>query len=97
MAPAPVSLPGEAHGQGSLVGYSSRVRKESDTTELLNFHFPLWPTQRPGKVGQRLLCAEQSAGLGLSRWEPGQAATETTGPLSPGLSLSLTLVKPMVD
>ena len=33
--PAPVSLPGEAHGQGSLVGYSSRVRKESDTTERL--------------------------------------------------------------
>ena len=33
MAPTPVFLPGESHGQGSLVGYSSWVRKESDRTE----------------------------------------------------------------
>ena len=50
-----------------------------------HFHFPLRPPQHPGRVGQRLLSAEQSAGLGLSRWEPGQVATETTGPLSPHL------------
>ena len=31
--PTPVSLPGESHGQRSLVGYSPRGRKESDTTE----------------------------------------------------------------
>ena len=31
------------------MGYSSRVRKESDTTELLNFHFPCGhPVPREG-------------------------------------------------
>ena len=37
--PTPVFLPGESHGQRSLVGYSPRGRKESDTTERLHFHF----------------------------------------------------------
>ena len=32
--PTPVSLPGESHGQRSLVGYSPRGHKESDTTEV---------------------------------------------------------------
>ena len=31
--PTPVFLPGEFHGQRSLVGYSLWGRKESDTTE----------------------------------------------------------------
>ena len=31
--PLPVFLPGESHGQRSLVGYSSRGHKESDMTE----------------------------------------------------------------
>ena len=31
--PTPVFLPGESHGQKSLVGYSPRGRKESDTTK----------------------------------------------------------------
>ena len=31
--PTPVFLPGESHGQRSLVGYSPRDRKESDMTE----------------------------------------------------------------
>ena len=31
--PTPVFLPGEPHGQWSLVGYSLWGRKESDTTE----------------------------------------------------------------
>ena len=35
--PTPVFLPGESHGQRSLVGYSPRGRKESDTTEWLHF------------------------------------------------------------
>ena len=30
-------MPGESHGQGSLVGYSPRGRKESDMTEQLHF------------------------------------------------------------
>ena len=29
----PVFLPGKSHGHGSLVDYSSRGQKESDTTE----------------------------------------------------------------
>ena len=36
MAPTPVFLPGESHGQRSLVGYSPWGCKESDTTERLN-------------------------------------------------------------
>ena len=36
-AETPVLLPGKSHGQKSLVGYSPRGRKESDTTELLHF------------------------------------------------------------
>ena len=35
--PTPVFLPGESHGWRSLVGYSPRGRKESDTTERLHF------------------------------------------------------------
>ena len=31
--PTPVLLPGESHGQGSLVSYSPWDRKESDMTE----------------------------------------------------------------
>ena len=34
MAPTPVFLPGESHGQRNLVGYSPECRKESDTTEV---------------------------------------------------------------
>ena len=34
-----VPLPGESHGQRSLVGSSPWGRKESDTTEKLHFHF----------------------------------------------------------
>ena len=33
--PTPVFLPGESHGQGSLVGYSPWRCKESDVTEQL--------------------------------------------------------------
>ena len=32
--PTPVLLPGESHGQGSLKGYSTYGRKESDMTEM---------------------------------------------------------------
>ena len=32
--PTPVFLPGESHGQRSLVGYSPQGHKESDTTEV---------------------------------------------------------------
>ena len=36
----PVPLPGKSHGQRSLVGYSPRGRKESDTTEWLHSFVP---------------------------------------------------------
>ena len=39
--PALVLLPGKSHGQRSLVGCSPWGRLESDTTELLHFHFSL--------------------------------------------------------
>ena len=32
--PTPVFLPGESHGQRSLMGYSPWGRKESDTSEV---------------------------------------------------------------
>ena len=34
--PTPAFLPGEPHGEGSLMGYSLQGHKESDTTEQLN-------------------------------------------------------------
>jgi len=36
--PTPVFLPGESHGQRSLVGYGPWGHKELDTTERLHFH-----------------------------------------------------------
>ena len=41
--PAPVFLPGESHGQRSLVGCSPRGHKESDTTERLTHTHPRTP------------------------------------------------------
>jgi len=49
--PTPVFLPGESHGQRSLVGYSPRGRKESDMTEQLNFHFNFQCLRRQGSQG----------------------------------------------
>ena len=46
--PTPVFLPGESHGQRSLVGYSPQGCKESKTTEWLHFHFLF---QRDMKIG----------------------------------------------
>ena len=37
MQPTPVFLPGESHGQRSLVGYSPWGCKESDTTEATSY------------------------------------------------------------
>ena len=37
--PTPVLLPGESHGERSLVGYNPWSWKESDTTDWLHFHF----------------------------------------------------------
>ena len=46
----PVLLPGESHGQRSLVGYSPWGHKESDTTERTSLHFTsllLWVLKKP--------------------------------------------------
>ena len=37
--PTPVFLPGESHGQRSLVGYRPWIRKDSDATEQLTLSF----------------------------------------------------------
>ena len=60
--PLQYSLPGESHGQRSLVGYSPQGGQESHTTEATwHTHFTvLWPTrafQFPG-------CAEKADSLG---------------------------------
>ena len=36
--PTPVFLPGKLHGQGSMVGYTPKGRKELDTTDRLSTH-----------------------------------------------------------
>ena len=42
MATTPIFLPGESHGQKSLVYYSSWGHKELDTTEQLSTHTDAW-------------------------------------------------------
>ena len=42
MAPTPIFLPGESHGQRGLVGYSLWGHKESSTTESLSIHTLDW-------------------------------------------------------
>ena len=42
--PTPMFLPGEFHGQRSLVGYSPWSHKESDMTEQLSTHMLLSST-----------------------------------------------------
>ena len=40
--PMPIFLPGECHGQRSLVGYSSQTFKESDATEVTQHALRRW-------------------------------------------------------
>ena len=46
--PTPALLPGKSHGQRSVVGYSPRVRKESDCTDQLHFHISPGDLPSPG-------------------------------------------------
>ena len=52
----PALLPGKSHGWRSLIGYSPWGRKESDTTEWLNFHllFLLLPQSHKFREGTQL-------------------------------------------
>ena len=52
--PSQVLLPGESHGQRTLVGYSPWGRKESDTTEQLSTAQKLTGQRRKSIVGRRL-------------------------------------------
>ena len=52
----PVFLPGKFHGQRSLVGYSPRGRKESNTTERLTLAL-----SEQGKAGHQVQAAMQTA------------------------------------
>ena len=42
MAPTPIFLPGESHGQRSVAGYSPWGRKESDMTEATQHAAHYW-------------------------------------------------------
>ena len=44
------TMPGKSHGQRSLIDYSPRGRKESDTTERLHFHFTQWKYYTKNKM-----------------------------------------------
>ena len=49
---SPLILPGKSYGQRSLVGYSSKGRKESDMTEQLSMN---WGRVRGKTVSQPVL------------------------------------------
>ena len=51
--PTPVLLPGESHGQRSLVGYSPWDRKESDSIEVTNHVSPVRSTLAQGIASER--------------------------------------------
>ena len=50
----PVSLPGEFHGHRSLLGYSPRGRKESDTTERLTHTHTSLVRARTSMLGKEI-------------------------------------------
>ena len=71
--PSPVLLPGESHGQRSLVSYSPRGRKESDTAEHPHMRahtHTIWPKKEPTDVGWKASILRTS--LVILRWMPMQ-------------------------
>ena len=76
----PIFLPGESHGQRSLMGYSPEGGKQSDTTEvILHSHFPLlilgccsWALSSWGQLGAPLRCSAVSH-CGSASWWGAQA------------------------
>ena len=77
--PTPASLPGESHGQRSLVGCSPWSLKESDTTERLSTHACM-PCSVSGKTDLHVLhpgaLLPSGLLLGLSHWKQRQKAKE---------------------
>ena len=64
--PTPVLLPGGSHGRRSLVGYSPRGRRESDTTEQFHFHFSLSCTGEGNGSPLQCSCLENPRDGGAS-------------------------------
>ena len=73
----PVFLLGKFHGQRSLVGYSPRGHKESDTTERLHFHFQWLSKHTWGEVKSlncvRLFATPWMQTMSLPRTLPGSS------------------------
>ena len=74
--PTPVIMPGKAHGQRSLVGYSPWCRKDSDTTEHTHTHTHT-PTLKSGIISIFVLLTDPSprgeekgdgVGVGVGFW-----------------------------
>ena len=78
--PTPVLLPGKSHGQRSLVGYSPRGHRESDTTERLHFaHFILSHWRRKWQPTPVFLPGESHGQRSLEGHGPwGQGELDTT-------------------
>ena len=66
MTPTPVFLPGESHGQRSLVGYSPRDCKELDTTEATEHTRMRVITFGPTRIIQDISLWGRGAGLSCS-------------------------------
>ena len=80
--PTPVVLPGESHGQRSLVGYSPWGHKESDTTERLHFHFHSVTDQNINHPGEQMC----KAWLPQLLWIP--PSPENTSQMHPALKIN---------
>ena len=63
--PTPVIFPGKSHGWRSLVGYSPWDRKESDTTEWLNFKLSIRVSQVAQTVKKKKKSTRSKGDLGL--------------------------------
>ena len=68
MATHPVFLPGESHGQRSLVGYSSCGHKESDTTDVTKQQPIFYHNKKIQKTGS--LCVHMATVLGGAQTDP---------------------------
>ena len=85
--PTPVFLPGESHGQRSLVGYSPWGFKESDTTQRLTFSFKILKqfgrspllVRRASSIWNSIWLRNSSAGDGAAD-QMGQQLSQTQGP-----------------
>ena len=75
--PTPVLLLGESHGQRSPVGCSPWGRSESDTTELLHFHFSLSWIGEGDDNPLRCSCLENTRDGGAAWWAPVYRVTQS--------------------